>query len=305
MSAAAEESLPAESEPVAQPADKSEPQAQPVAASSVQGNEPAIKNSSNVEPIAAKASNETAAQKPAPPAESVQSDVDENSIKADASPLAPVAKTTVAVPADEKKPETSKPASTKAVEAPKPDEEQKAEIEQEKIEDNLENPEENLNVFDETESSDMPEKDNEMKTGDGPYDDDDEYVGDDMMARNNNKLVEQMNTVKKEPVKFPEEEEAPHTKFEKDEFVDDPDSNFFTYLCILMFLCVFLYILHQNRQKILALFLEGRRGGRRSRERSRNGSKAAYSKLGDLDSNLEEAIMSKKSLNGKSMDIIY
>lgn len=86
------------------------------------------------------------------------------------------------------------------------------------------------------------------------------------------------------------------------DFEGDPDSNFFTYLCGLMFLCVLLYILHQNRQKILALFLEGRRGSRRGRERSRGGSKAAYSKL---DCNLEEAITSKKSLSGKSMDIIY
>lgn len=92
-----------------------------------------------------------------------------------------------------------------------------------------------------------------------------------------------------------------HKKIEHVNFEEDPDSNFFTYLCAVMFLCVLLYILHQNRHKILALLLEGRRG-RRGRERTRNGSKAAYSKL---DCNLEEAITSKKSLNGKSMDVIY
>jgi hypothetical protein len=98
------------------------------------------------------------------------------------------------------------------------------------------------------------------------------------------------------------EDDVPIKKIEVVDFEEDPDSNFFTYLCALMFLCILLYVLHQNRQKILALFLEGRRGGRRSRERSRGGSKAAYSKL---DCNLEEAIMSNKSLSGKSMDIIY
>jgi hypothetical protein len=84
-------------------------------------------------------------------------------------------------------------------------------------------------------------------------------------------------------------------------FEENPDSNFFAILCSVMFLCVFLYILHQNRQKLLALCLEGRRGSRRS-SRSRGGSKAAYSKL---DCNLEEAITSTKSMSGKSMDIIY
>lgn len=97
-------------------------------------------------------------------------------------------------------------------------------------------------------------------------------------------------------------EEVQHKKVEHVNFEEDPDSNFFTYLCAVMFLCVLLYILHQNRHKILALVLEGRRGNRRGRERTRNGSKAAYSKL---DCNLEEAITSKKSLNGKSMDVIY
>lgn len=99
-----------------------------------------------------------------------------------------------------------------------------------------------------------------------------------------------------------EQQQNPTPKVLDVNFQEDPDSNFFAYLCGIMFLCVFLYILQQNRHKILALCLEGRRGSRRGRERSRGGSKAAYSKL---DCNLEEAIMSKKSLNGKSMDIIY
>lgn len=103
--------------------------------------------------------------------------------------------------------------------------------------------------------------------------------------------------------------EAESSQFDKespkvveDPFQQDPDSNFFVYLCGAMFLCVFLYVLQQNRNKLLALCLEGRRGSRRNRERSRGGSKAVYSKL---DCNLEEAIMSNKSMKEKSMDIIY
>lgn len=292
LSAPDEEQIVAKSEPAVA--------AKPVQAS-VQVIEPAAKDANNIEAPAVKANNETVAQNPAPPAENNKNAVVEDPIKEDVAapkPLAPADKGA----ADAKKPETTKSASKK-VEAPKSDDEQKVEIDQ----GNQENPEnaDDVNIFDDTEASEMPEKDNEMKNDGMPYDDDDEYGGEDAMARNNNKAADAINNDKKEAEKFVEKEDVPQTKIVPDEFVEDPDSNFFTYLCILMFLCVFLYILHQNRQKILALFLEGRRGGRRSRERSRGGSKAAYSKLGELDSNLEEAIMSKKSLNGKSMDIIY
>lgn len=293
MSAPDEEQIVAKSEPAVA--------AKPVQAS-LQVIEPADKDVNNIEVPAVKANNETVAQNPAPPAANDKNAVVENPIKEDAAvpkPLTPADKGAT----DDKKPETTKPA-LKKVEAPKSEDEQKVEIDQGNQE-NLENADE-MNVFDDTEASEMPEKDNEMKNEGGlPYDDDEEYGGEDAMTRNNNKVADAINNDKKEAEKFVEKEDVPQTKIVPDEFVEDPDSNFFTYLCILMFLCVFLYILHQNRQKILALFLEGRRGGRRSRERSRGGSKAAYSKLGELDSNLEEAIMSKKSLNGKSMDIIY
>lgn len=292
LSAPDEEQIVAKSEPAVA--------AKPVQAS-VQVIEPAVKDANNIEAPEVKANNETIAQNPAPPAENDKNAVVEDPIKEDVAvpkPLAPADKGA----ADAKKPETTKSASKK-VEVPKSDDEQKVEIDQ----GNQENPEnaDDVNIFDDTEASEMPEKDNEIKNDGMPYDDDDEYGGEDAMARNNNKVADAVNNDKKEAEKFVEKEDVPQTKIVPDEFVEDPDSNFFTYLCILMFLCLFLYILHQNRQKILALFLEGRRGGRRSRERSRGGSKAAYSKLGELDSNLEEAIMSKKSLNGKSMDIIY
>jgi Keratinocyte-associated gene product len=151
----------------------------------------------------------------------------------------------------------------------------------------------NQDVFDEAlEGSDAPD----FIAQDLDEDDDDMMLDDG--KRDNNRNLE---------IKLPQEQEptvddVPHKKIERVNFEEDPDSNFFTYLCALMFMCVLLYILHQNRHKILALFLEGRRGNRRGRERTRSGSKAAYSKL---DCNLEEAITSKKSLSGKSMDIIY
>lgn len=164
----------------------------------------------------------------------------------------------------------------------------------------LENGEQNLFDGASAETDDDPEqKDHPEEKNEGEYDD---YGAGDGMARDNNNIPEV-----KIPQDLPEPtlvDDVPHKKVVDVNFEEDPDSNFFTYLCALMFLCVLLYILHQNRQKILALFIEGRRGNRRgSRDRSRGGSKAAYSKL---DCNLEEAIMSKsKSLSGKSMDIIY
>lgn len=164
---------------------------------------------------------------------------------------------------------------------------------------NLEDADVKPNIFDEAENGDQTgDKDPNDYQGDI---DGDEY--EDPMARNNNK--EAVGKLPQEPNVLPEinlEDDVPHKKYEAVEFEEDPDSNFFTYLCALMFLCVILYILHANRHKIMALFLEGRRGRRSSRDRTRSGSKAAYSKL---DCNLEEAIMSKKSLSGKSMDIIY
>lgn len=166
---------------------------------------------------------------------------------------------------------------------------------------NVEN--QDTNIFDGGEGGDPAEKEAEKPIDNPNYDEDTDDYGDnvDPMVKNNpNNPPPPVNN------KLPQEpdlvvEDVPVKKVEYVNFEEDPDSNFFTYLCALMFLCVILYIVHQNRHKLLALCLEGRRG-RRGRERSRSGSKAAYSKL---DCNLEEAIMSKKSLSGKSMDIIY
>lgn len=170
---------------------------------------------------------------------------------------------------------------------------------------NLEDEQLGLNdnqIFDQTqgpENEDNTNLDN-IEGGINPDDDDDDMYSVDFPLRDNN-----LNGNK-----FPQEQLTDIEPHESDNpqrvqsapFEEDPDSNFFTYLCIIMFLTIVLYILYHNKQKILALLLEGRQGRNSRRPRSRGGSKAAYSKL---DCNLEEAITSKKSLSGKSMDIIY
>lgn len=232
-----------------------------------------------------------------------QSTQDEKPPPIETKPVVPVSAAAIAsVTEAAKKPEITK------VDAENTEKDKAAEdpntIDLQKSDDPMDNPDEN-DPFGMADVSETPEKDDgknieQVYQEDG--EDGDDY-GDDAMVRNNNHIPEVK--IPQDPVKQVEpivEDGVQHKKIEYVEFEEDPDSNFFTYLCVLMFLCVLLYILYQNRHKILALFLEGRRGGRRSRERSKGGSKAAYSKL---DCNLEEAIMSKKSLSGKSMDIIY
>ncbi|XP_049960271.1 trans-Golgi network integral membrane protein 1-like isoform X2 [Schistocerca serialis cubense] len=67
----------------------------------------------------------------------------------------------------------------------------------------------------------------------------------------------------------------------------DDDSHFFAYFMTTMVFCIIGYLLFHNKQKILALALEGR-----SRRGRRRPNTSGYRKL---DSNLEEAISSSKS----------
>ena len=164
-------------------------------------------------------------------------------------------------------------------------------------EDDDSNGELNGEIIVESETSEPSEDGKGMEYENGDLEEDDEFI--DGMQRGNN--VPAVKPQKDDSEAQQLQNNDPQTKIEHVPFEENPDSNFFAYLCSGMFLCVFLYILHQNRQKLLALCLEGRRGNRRS-SRSRGGSKAAYSKL---DCNLEEAITSTKSMSGKSMDIIY
>lgn len=168
---------------------------------------------------------------------------------------------------------------------------------------NIEGQDINGGLFDDPSETPGKDADKDVEPNGDPdladsYDDDE-----DLMARDNNNIPEAKFPPDGNAPLEPVEDDPPVKKIEVVAFEEDPDSNFFTYLCAMMFTCILLYVMFQSRHKILALFLEGRRGNRRgSRDRSRGGSKAAYSKL---DCNLEEAIMSKKSLSGKSMDVIY
>jgi hypothetical protein len=89
-----------------------------------------------------------------------------------------------------------------------------------------------------------------------------------------------------------------------DPFVQETDSNFFTYFMFVMFVCVVGYVFYHNKSKVLALVLEGRRssgrGGGGGGGLGRKKHTAAYRKL---DSNLEEAITSNTS--GRTTQIIY
>ncbi|XP_050303250.1 uncharacterized protein LOC126741027 isoform X2 [Anthonomus grandis grandis] len=76
------------------------------------------------------------------------------------------------------------------------------------------------------------------------------------------------------------------------------DSNFFSYFSLLMCLCVVGYVGYHNRQKILALILEGKRSKKIGRARRPNS--ANYHKL---DSNLEEAMSSSCAKNASN--VIY
>ncbi|KAL1517165.1 hypothetical protein ABEB36_000964 [Hypothenemus hampei] len=77
------------------------------------------------------------------------------------------------------------------------------------------------------------------------------------------------------------------------------DSNFFSYFTVIMCLVVISYIGYHNKQKILALLLEGKRGKRSGRQ-SRRPNSANYHKL---DSNLEEAMSSSCAKN--TSNVIY
>lgn len=101
---------------------------------------------------------------------------------------------------------------------------------------------------------------------------------------------------------LPERKVSPEHKEVKmpanDPFVEDTGSNFFSYFLFGMFACIVLYVVYNNKTKILALIVEGRQsqGGRSGRRKHT----AAYRKL---DTNLEEAITS--STSGRGSQVIY
>lgn len=77
------------------------------------------------------------------------------------------------------------------------------------------------------------------------------------------------------------------------QFTTDADSHFFAYFLTIMVTVIIFYLVFHNKQRIIALIIEGRapRNGRTRRASSR----AKYHKL---DNNLEEAIIATKGSNG-------
>lgn len=80
-------------------------------------------------------------------------------------------------------------------------------------------------------------------------------------------------------------------------FRDDEDSHFFAYFLTIMVTAIIFYLVFHNKQRIIALIIEGR--APRSGRTRRSSSRAKYHKL---DNNLEEAITATK---GSKYDRMY
>lgn len=91
---------------------------------------------------------------------------------------------------------------------------------------------------------------------------------------------------------------------QRDPFVEDEESGFFSYFMFVLGVCAALYVLYHNRRMLIALVLEGRRrNGAGGGAAGRRKHTAAYRKL---DANLEEAIGdSGASVSAQSQQIIY
>ncbi|XP_014213799.1 uncharacterized protein LOC106643256 isoform X2 [Copidosoma floridanum] len=108
---------------------------------------------------------------------------------------------------------------------------------------------------------------------------------------------DKLNEMEKEERPLPDDDQdslIPYQNKRKSYSVDkEVESHVFGYFFLMIMCCIFMYIGYSNKQKILAMVLEGRRG-RRGRGNRRRPSTASYRKL---DSNLEEAVTSQCSAN--------
>lgn len=73
-------------------------------------------------------------------------------------------------------------------------------------------------------------------------------------------------------------------------FRDDEGSHFFAYFLTVMVTAIIFYLVFHNKQRIMALIIEGRAPN--SRRRRRSSSRARYTRL---DNNLEEAITATRT----------
>lgn len=93
--------------------------------------------------------------------------------------------------------------------------------------------------------------------------------------------------------------------YRDDRTVED-DSYFFTYFMMLCVVFIFAYVGYHNKQKIIAIVVEGRRGssGGGRGGRSRGGRRPNSANYHKLDSNLEEAV-SSNTPNKNTSKVIY
>ncbi|XP_030755678.1 trans-Golgi network integral membrane protein 2-like [Sitophilus oryzae] len=123
--------------------------------------------------------------------------------------------------------------------------------------------------------------------------DEEEGIPEEPLRNNEENLEKDKKVVKPDMV-----EESPISSFAVTDEDMDGNSYFFSYFTVLMCLCIAGYVGYHNRQKILALILEGKKG--RKPGRGRRPNSANYHKL---DSNLEEAMSS--SCPKPSSNVIY
>ncbi|XP_069938561.1 trans-Golgi network integral membrane protein 1 isoform X3 [Cherax quadricarinatus] len=84
-------------------------------------------------------------------------------------------------------------------------------------------------------------------------------------------------------------ENVPQKVDSEGKFSDDEDSHFFAYFLTIMITAIIFYLVFHNKQRIIALIIEGRAPS--SSRNRRSSSRAKYHKL---DNNLEEAITATK-----------
>lgn len=102
-----------------------------------------------------------------------------------------------------------------------------------------------------------------------------------------------------------DEDNLSHNLYKDDRTVED-DSYFFTYFMMLCVVFIFAYVGYHNKQKIIAIVVEGRRGssGGGRGGRSRGGRRPNSANYQKLDSNLEEAV-SSNTPSKNSSKVIY
>ncbi|KAK3882591.1 hypothetical protein Pcinc_013038 [Petrolisthes cinctipes] len=110
------------------------------------------------------------------------------------------------------------------------------------------------------------------------------YPSSKVIGRNNYDLGADSNLLENELEETEPRESVVPQVVNGGKFSDDEDSHFFAYFLTIMVTAIIFYLVFHNKQRIIALIIEGRAPSSRGR---RNSSRAKYHKL---DNNLEEAM---------------